>query len=67
MAFYLGHERSASVVAEEPTSAYRITRTAMKAMQEHEPDLCMRFHNLMARTLAERVHDTDITLAALVD
>ncbi len=67
VAFYLGGRRSASVVADEETSAYRITRSAMGAMEEIEPELCMLFHRMMATMLCERVIDTDTTIAALVD
>jgi SulP family sulfate permease len=62
---YLGERRTASVVAEEPSVAYRLTKTALKKMQQNDPQLSAAFHLYIARLLAERVADTTRLLAAM--
>jgi len=57
-AFYLGLPRSASVVADTETTAYRLTRPTLELMQEQAPALAALFHSFMARMLSERVIET---------
>jgi SulP family sulfate permease len=57
-AFYLGLPRSASVVADTETTAYRLTRGTLERMQQQAPALAALFHSFMARMLSERVIET---------
>lgn len=65
IAFYLGVPRSASVVALEPTTAYRLSSTRLRDMQRDDPVLATIFHHYMARTLATKVVDTNRLVGAL--
>lgn len=65
IAFYLGVPRSASVVALEPTTAYRLSSARLRDMQRDEPALATVFHQYMARTLAIKVVDTNRLVGAL--
>jgi len=55
---YLGTARTASVIADEPSVAYRMSKAALAEMREKEPDLAAAFHEFAARQLAERLVDT---------
>jgi CRP-like cAMP-binding protein len=57
--------RSASVVALEPTTAYRLSSEWLRDMQRDEPILATIFHQYMARTLAPKVVDTNRLVGAL--
>lgn len=65
IAFYLGVARSASVVALEPTTAYRLSSAQLRDMQRDDPILATIFHQYMARTLATKVVDTNRLVGAL--
>ena len=65
--FYLGQPRLASVVTEEPATAYRLTGEALERMQNENPALASSFHEFMVRVLAERVTQQNRTLRALVE
>jgi SulP family sulfate permease len=62
IAFYTGTARSASVVAVEPTVAWRLTRSGLERLAELRPDLLARFHGEMARLLADRLSHTSLLL-----
>jgi len=63
---YLGTKCSASVIADSPTIAYRLTRAALVEMKEKEPDLAATFHEFAARLLSERLAATTRTLEAVL-
>ncbi len=65
IAFYLGVARSASVVALEPTTAYRLSSARLRDMQRDDPVLATIFHHHMARMLAAKVVDTNRLVGAL--
>lgn len=65
MAVYRKNVRSASVICEEPTCVYRLTREALSRMEEKEPQLAIAFHYFVVRTLADRLMGSDRTIAAL--
>jgi len=65
MGLYLGERRTASVVVEEPSVAYRLTKGALEKMQQNDPKLSAAFHLYIAQLLAERVADTTRLLAAM--
>jgi SulP family sulfate permease len=59
VACYLGLPRSASVVADQDSSAFRITKDALARMRTENAELAAAFHEFMARTAAERLaHNT---------
>jgi SulP family sulfate permease len=63
---YLGTKCSASVVADSPTIAYRLTRAALAEMKEKEPELAATFHEFAARLLSDRLAATTRTLEAVL-
>ncbi len=66
LGLYLNAPRTASVVADEPTFAYRLTREALKEMNERDTGLASAFHEMITRQLAERLAMTSISLEALL-
>jgi SulP family sulfate permease len=62
LGFYLGTKRTASVIADSPATAYRLTRSALARMRESEPELAAAFHEFMVRTLSEKLVDATQTL-----
>lgn len=67
MGLYLGQQRSASVVADDLTVAYRLTSTALNKMQETAPALAAAFHTHMVRLLAERLIYANRTIRAVLE
>lgn len=67
VAFYRGQTRTAGVVADEPTVAWRLTRSDLAALNATRPEVAAHFHHGLARALAERLARTDRLLAFLVD
>lgn len=67
MAFSRGKPRAAEVRADHPTIAWRFTRTSLERLQQEAPEVAARFHQGLARILAERLARTDRLLAFLVD
>jgi SulP family sulfate permease len=65
LGFYLDVPRSASVIADFNTVAYRLTRRAMEEMKTRDPELAIAFDEMMLRVVAERLVTTNRTLAAL--
>lgn len=65
MAVYRQATRSASVICEEPTCVYRVSRSALSRMEDEEPKLAILFHCFVVRTLADRLVGSDRTIAAL--
>jgi SulP family sulfate permease len=65
MAVYRQVARSASVICEEPTCVYRVSRAALSRMEDEEPKLAIAFHCFVVRTLADRLVGSDRTIAAL--
>lgn len=65
IAFYLGLPRSASVVAVEPTTAYRLTHDTLTELSMTSPRLVAELHAYMARVIAQRLNDTTQMLRAV--
>jgi len=63
---FLGVPRTTSIVVEEPSSIYRLTTQAVRAMRRDDPALALAFHDLMTRLLAERFVSASETIAALI-
>jgi len=55
---YLGQMRTASVIADQPTRAYRLTAEALRRMEQHDPDLAAALHRYMVSLLADRLSST---------
>jgi SulP family sulfate permease len=66
LSLYLRTGRTASVIADAPTTAYRLTPMALARMQDDEPALAAAFHELIAHILAERLVSKDRSLEALL-
>ena len=54
LGFYTGAARTASVVADEPTRAFRLTREALEQLTSDAPEIAAAFHELVVRSLAKR-------------
>jgi SulP family sulfate permease len=65
MSFYLGNSTSASVVAEGPVTALRLSREALALLEKHDPAAALLLHRLVARRLAQRVITTNTLAEAL--
>jgi SulP family sulfate permease len=65
LGLYTGFQRTASIVAEETSVLYRISRAAILEITEKDAELAAAFHAFVARTLAIRLVDTTRLLAAL--
>jgi SulP family sulfate permease len=65
LGFYIDAPRSASVVADARTIAYRLTRSAMVEMKAKDPELAIAFNDLMLRVIAERLVATNREVLAL--
>jgi SulP family sulfate permease len=63
---YVGTSSTASVIADSPTIAYRLTRAALSRMKEKEPELAATFHEFVAHLLSERLAATTRTLEAVL-
>ena len=53
--FYLGGQRTADVVADEPSVLYRLSLPEMTEMQTNDPEAASTLHRLIAILMAERV------------
>ena len=67
MGIYLGGQRSASVVADRPSTVYRLSRQSLEKMRENDPEIAALFHEWIARLLAERIADNNRMFEALMD
>jgi SulP family sulfate permease len=67
VACYLGVPRSASVVADQDSSAFRITKDALERMRTENPELAVAFHEFMACAAAERLAHNTALLESRLD
>jgi len=65
MGLYRTLPRGASVRADQPTVAYRLTQDAMTQMEHDDPTLAFAFHKLVIRTLATRLDFANKEVASL--
>jgi SulP family sulfate permease len=63
---YMGTTSSASVIADAPVTAYRLTNAALAEMKQKEPELAATFHEFAARLLSERLTGLTRTLEAVL-
>jgi SulP family sulfate permease len=66
LGLYLDTTRTASVIADSPTIAYRLTRAALSEMNEKEPELAAAFHEFVVRLLSARLAATTRSLEAML-
>jgi SulP family sulfate permease len=64
---YLRKERTASVTTVQPCTLYRLSAEAIRKMESEDPELAAAFHKWIACLMAERLADTNNTIAALMD
>jgi SulP family sulfate permease len=64
---YLGKPRTASVSTVQPCTLYRLSAAAIQQMEVQDPQLAAAFHKWIACLMAERLADTNNTIAALMD
>jgi sulfate permease, SulP family len=55
LGFYLGRERTADVIADEPSCVYRLSRDGLARMSANDAEATAAFHLIMARLLSNRV------------
>lgn len=65
LGFYMDVKRSASVIADMETIAYRLTRDRMQAMKTEAPELAIAFNEFMLRVISERLVANNRELGAL--
>jgi sulfate permease, SulP family len=65
MGLYRTLPRGASVRADQPTVAYRLSQEAMAQMESGDPTLAYAFHKMVIRTLAARVDFANREVASL--
>jgi SulP family sulfate permease len=63
--FHTDIPRSATVIADQETVAYRLSRKSMHDMKQYDPELAFAFQELMLRLMTERLSATNRELAAL--
>jgi SulP family sulfate permease len=66
MGFFRQVPRTATVIAEEPSLIYRLTKTAFEEMQEKDPAAAVAFHKLIIRLLADRLEFANREISALL-
>ncbi|MGH6865031.1 MAG: SulP family inorganic anion transporter [Methyloceanibacter sp.] len=66
MGFYRHMPRTASVIAEEPTVVYRLTREAFDRMQEEDSAAAAALHKLIIRLLSDRLEFANREISALL-
>ncbi len=62
---YLDSTRTANVLADEPTTAMKLSGNALEALRQKDPALLAAFHEMIARQLSEWVVQSDRGLRAL--
>ena len=65
--FYLGAPRSASVVVTENAVLLKLSRDALRQMEEHDPHAAVTFHAFITSVLSHRLTATNLIVEALSD
>ena len=53
--FYLGELRTATVIAEDPSVVYRLSKCALAALEAEQPIVALALHKLLVEKTAKRV------------
>lgn len=65
IAIYRGGARTADVVAELPSTVYRLSRQQLRYLEQADPELALLVHRLCATTLSERLTIANRVVQAL--
>jgi SulP family sulfate permease len=65
LGFYLKKQRTASVIADAPTVAYRLDLNDLERMEQEHPEVASAFHQIIVHLLSERVTHLINTVNAL--
>jgi SulP family sulfate permease len=63
----LDQPRMATIVADRPTVAYRLTREALQVMEDNDPEVAVEFHHFMTYLVAERLANNGLAMRMLLD
>jgi SulP family sulfate permease len=66
LGLYLKTGRTASAIADSPTTTYRLAPSDLVRMKDEEPILAAAFHEMIARMLAERLVSKDRSIEAML-
>ena len=66
LGLYLGVPRTASVITDQPTTYFRLTRDTLHEMRRHDPALASALDEFMLHLLAERLVSLNKTVEALL-
>ncbi|MGI9382840.1 MAG: SulP family inorganic anion transporter [Methyloligellaceae bacterium] len=66
MGFYRRAPRAATILAEQPTVVYRMTREAFERMEDEAPETASAFNRLIIRVLSDRLEFANREITALV-
>lgn len=66
MGLYLDSEASASIVTNQPSTVYYLSKARLRRMEETEPEIAAAFHKYIAQLLSERVSFANDTIQALL-
>ncbi|MGE4221414.1 MAG: cyclic nucleotide-binding domain-containing protein, partial [Alphaproteobacteria bacterium] len=61
---YIGRSRSATVIADTPVSAWKLSADSFARMAQEDVALAMQLHCVVVRLLGTRLSDTNRMLAA---
>ena len=66
MGFYRQDPRTATVIAEEPSVVYRLSRESFDKMRVQDPAAASAFDNMIIRMLSDRLEFADREISALI-
>ena len=66
MGFYRQAPRAASVIAEESTVVYWLSKQSFDRMEKEHPEAAAAFHELIIRLLSDRLEFANSEIAALL-
>jgi SulP family sulfate permease len=66
LALYTGSDASLSIVLDQPSVLYFLSRASLVAMAADDPELAAAFHEFTAQRLSERLTGANATIAALL-
>jgi SulP family sulfate permease len=64
---FLGGQRTASVITEQPCTVYRLSHESLERMNLENPDLALAFHRYLICLLAERLTSNSKILRSIVE
>jgi SulP family sulfate permease len=67
LGLYAGQPASADVIAQEPGTAYYLSRSRLEDLEQTAPTLALNVHKFLAGLISERLITTNQTLQATLD